>query len=490
MKRNYSYTFLCLLLFLALSNCETSSSNDEISISGIVVDGNSGNPISEAIVKITSPNEIADLSVITSSDGIFSFNQLSISDPSDVLLSIRKTGYNSKSVTVAVSSGLDIELENPVSLTAEVIDGGGDNDGVSGTPTGAAAIILDKISEETINIKESGGIANSSFTFQVQDSAGRSLNLSNTELVTFSIINGPGGGEGITPIEVNTNGNGTVTSNLFSGNKAGVVQIQAEIIRDDLTPPLIIRSRPVSITIHGGFPDENHFSIAPAKYNFEGYSINGNTNELTVILGDEFSNPVKPGTAVYFNSTGGIIEGSGSGNTNSQGFVSVNLISGEPRPSDSQTIDGVAFPRLGLATLTAQTVNTTNDIIEKSVNVIFSTSGAIITANPTTFDIPAGGGATFDFTVTDLNGNPMAAGTTISINAGEGMEVTGDNEVTLGNHIFPGSGSTDFTFSIRDTDEESNAAADLSIKITVVSPGGEETTASPINGTRRKIRSN
>lgn len=357
-------------------------------------------------------------------------------------------------------------------------------DGVSGSPSGAASIILTNVSNDVINIQGTGGIVNSAFTFQVQDSAGRNLDFENQTLVTFSILVGPNGGEGLLPESALTNGSGRVTTNLYSGTISGVVQVQAEIVREDIG--LTIRSQPVAVTIHGGFPDLEHFSLAPSKYNFEGYTTNGRTNEITAIIGDEFSNPVKPGTAVYFSTTGGVIEGSATGNTNDQGFASVQLISGARRPNDTETVDGTPFPRDGLGTITASTVNKDNELIEKSINVVFSTSTAVITADPTTFDLPPDGGATFNYTVTDLNGNPMAAGTTIVIEAGGGIEVTGDGNINLGNHIFPGPGATEFTFSIRDIDDESSEPADLSISITVTSPSGNVTSLTGITGTRRK----
>jgi hypothetical protein len=117
---------------------------------------------------------------------------------------------------------------------------------------------------------------------------------------------------------------------------------------------------------------------------------------------------------------------------------------------------------------------------------VFSTSEALISATPTTFDLDPNGGASFSYTVTDLNGNPMAAGTTIVVEGGEGIEVTGDNDFTLGNHVVPGPGSTEFSFSIRDTDNESNDPADLTISIEVTSPLGNTSTYSGIQGTRRK----
>ncbi|MFP8488343.1 hypothetical protein ACKGJO_04515 [Gracilimonas sp. Q87] len=95
-------------------------------------------------------------------------------------------------------------------------------------------------------------------------------------------------------------------------------------------------------------------------------------------------------------------------------------------------------------------------------------------------------GASFTYTVTDINGKPMPAGTQINVEAGEGIEVTGATDFTLGNRLFPGAGSTEFNFSIGDTDENTNDAADLTIKITLTSPSGEETVFDQISGTRRK----
>lgn len=80
----------------------------------------------------------------------------------------------------------------------------------------------------------------------------------------------------------------------------------------------------------------------------------------------------------------------------------------------------------------------------------------------------------------------MPAGTGISVEAGEGIEITGATDFTLGNRLFPGPGATEFKFSIRDTDDESNDPADLTLKIVVIAPSGEETTYDEISGIRRK----
>ncbi len=354
-------------------------------------------------------------------------------------------------------------------------DGGG---GVGGEAEEPAAIILTSTPVQSINIKETGDVVSAPFTFQVQDSAGRALDASQSVEVQFSLINSPGGAEDVVPKVATTNDQGQVTTTLFSGNRAGAVKLQALVQRE--VDGAIIKSSPVLVAIHGGFPDENHFSIGVDKFNFEGYSINNVRNTITVIAGDKFSNPVKPGTVVYFNTSGGIIQGSSP--TDQDGVAEVELISGDPRPNDNVPNSG---GRPGYATVTASTVDESDNTISKDAIIVFSTSAANITASPLTFDLAPNGGETFNYTVEDLNGNPMAAGTQIAIEAGDGIEISGDTDFTLGNNLYPGSGSTDFSFSIRDTDEESNEPADLTIQISVTAPSGNTTTFSGISGTRR-----
>ncbi len=94
--------------------------------------------------------------------------------------------------------------------------------------------------------------------------------------------------------------------NLSAGTTAGVVQVVAEATLDGRT----IRSLPVSVAIHGGLPDQPHFSVGPEKFNFPGLTRYGLIDEVSVIVGDKYANPVRPGTAVYFTSSHGVIEGS------------------------------------------------------------------------------------------------------------------------------------------------------------------------------------
>lgn len=467
------------ILFLILHGCgeafDANNPDDAITISGRVIDQSNSQPIAEAFVEIVSPPENQQ-STTTDSTGQYSFT-IEASSSVSLTINVSKPDFEPLTQTINVSPGSDftgVDLE----LTSTSNGGDGGDGSVGGEPAGAAAIVLTDSPLQAINIAETGDVVSAPFTFQVQDSAGRALNADNPAEVQFRLLSSPGGGEEIVPATATTNAQGSATTTLFSGNAAGAVKIQALIEREDIG--LTIKSSPVVIAIHGGFPDPDHFSIGADNFNFEGYSINNLRNTISVIVGDKYSNPVKPGTVVYFETTGGIIQGSGQ--TDTDGIVEVDLISGDPRPNDNIPGSG---GRPGYATVTASTVDENDNPISKSVNILFSTSGASINASPLTFDLPPNGGASFSYTVTDLNGNPMATGTKISVSGGEGIEVTGDANLTLGNNLFPGPGATEFNFSIRDTDDENDDPSALTLQITVTSPSGNITTFSGISGTRR-----
>lgn len=467
------------ILCIIMSGCgeafEANDGNETIIVSGKVIDQSNSQPIANAFVEITSPAENQQ-STTTDSTGQYSFT-LEASGSASLTLSVSKPNFEPFSQTINVSPGSDFTGIN-LELTSSSDDGTDDGNGeVGGEPAGAAAIVLTGSSLQAINIAETGDVVSAPFTFQVQDSAGRALNAESSTEVQFRLLSSPGGGEQMVPTTATTDAQGNVTTTLFSGNTAGAVKIQAFIEREDIG--LTIKSSPVVIAIHGGFPDLEHFSIGTANANFEGYSINNLRNTISVIVGDKYSNPVKPGTVVYFETTGGIIQGSGQ--TDADGVVEVDLISGEPRPNDNIAGSG---GRPGYATVTASTVDENDNPISKEVNIVFSTSAASIDASPLTFDLQPNGGTSFNYTVTDLNGNPMATGTQISVSA-EGIELSGDTDVTLGNNLFPGPGATEFAFSIRDIDDESDDPAALTIQISVTSPSGNTTIFSGISGTRR-----
>jgi len=227
-----------------------------------------------------------------------------------------------------------------------------------------------------------------------------------------------------------------------------------------LTSVTII-SDPVSVAIHGGLPDLNHFSIFPSLVNFPALVQFGKTIVISVSVGDKYSNPVKPGTVVYFETTGGVIEGSIA--TNAQGGGSVNLISGNPIP-----VDAILGP--GFATVTAKTVDENHVTISRSTIILFS-GIPMISISPTTFAIANGGSQNFTYTVFDENGNPLGKGTSISVTVdGESVSAQGQINVEL-----PDTQSrswTQFSFTVSDTNDTTNVVKPVSITVNSTGPNG------------------
>lgn len=479
MKKHF-FLFISLLFVLHIS-CSTSN-DDEVIIQGVVTNDATGQPLLDAIVQITSPDEFANEFVRTDAEGRYSFTGLSISTVTEFTLTISLTEFEQLSSAVTATPGQDLTAN--FALIPETTTGGGsdddDDDGggddVQGPPAGAASIILEEVSTTSINIRGTGGVVNSVFTFQVQDSAGRALNLTNPVDVQFNIIQGPGGGEGITPAVVSTNAEGRAITSLFAGDSAGVVRVEAVINRPEV--PLTIRSTPILVVINGGFPSPDRFFVATENVNVEGFGVLGGdlSYSVSASVGDRNGNPVRVGTAVDFRTNhGGVIEGSAV--TDASGLATVAL-----RPDGSSP--NTSPMGLGFIEVVGRTVDENNNFITRSLDILFTTREANISVNPGTVNIPSNGSQAFALTVEDLNGYPMAAGTEISIEVADGLEVTG-GEITLNNSFVAGPGTTQFNFTVSDIDGDNSDTVGTSIIVTVTTPSGATSTLT-ITGNRAK----
>ena len=436
---NFLSSLIFVILFLGISillySCKSESEvitggggDDTVEkslISGQVVDRDTGFPIDSALVRIFG-NTINTV-LYTSGFGQYSAEAEFENDES-LLITVYKNGYKIDTSSAVVVSGEDLAV--PLVELSEL--GGSGNPIPSGDPV---SIFLSSISSTTIGVKESGSVETTRIEFVAQDSVGVPIDSSHAVAVHFSLGAGPGGGEFLSPAEVVTNSYGRAVVNLTSGIKAGTVQVIAKIYLANST----ISSLPVAITIHGGLPDLAHFSIAPALLNFAGYNIFGLENPITAFVGDKYANPVRPETAVYFTTTGGIIEGSAL--TNPLGIGSVVLISAEPRPN--HPVFGEGF-----ATITASTIDENSQVISKETVVLFSGIPQV-SVNPTSINIPNGGSQSFSYFVSDQNGNPLAGGTSVTVDVeGEDIGAQGDLSVTIPDTQSPG--WTQFSFLVFD----------------------------------------
>jgi hypothetical protein len=456
-KRNLVF-FLAFMF--AVVSCDTPTSSIEgeggnnnntgtkkVTLAGVVENAVSGVKIDYASVKVLYDSS----KVETQTDGSGAFSvEFTIDSTQMIAIVIGKAGFIADTSLLSVIPGATYTIQ-AIKLTPVT---------TPSTSSGpASSIYLLSQSTTSIGVQASGSIETGKLTFQVVDSLGVPITYSNRVNVKFSVGARPNGGEFIFPDVSATDSSGQVSVFLTSGLRAGVVQIFATINIDNK----VIYSQPVSYTIHGGLPDDAHFSIAPEYVNIPGFNISGVIDNISAYVGDKYGNPVRPNTSVYFTTDGGIIEGSAQ--TDELGIGTVRLVSADPRP-----VHQLLGP--GVATVTGKTADENGITITDDILVLFS-GYPVLTITPTTFDVPNNGTQTFFYEVMDQHGNPLSSGTSISVTVnGKDLETGGDESVQL-----PDTQSkawTQFSFTITDTDTVPKSRA-VNIKVTADGPNGKGT---------------
>ena len=457
-KRFAPVAFFKLLALCGLLVVNQSCNNNPLVPSGtaiiegkVVEDGNL-RPIKDVLVGLNSLVETA----LTDENGDYSLAiQLPDSNARAVSLSFSKSGFFDFNTAIVIQNGKLANIPDAV-LTKS-------SDGPTGSSGPASNVVLTNIQTSNIFVKGSGANETSDATFEVRDANGIPVDLDHQVKVCFQIKGGPNGGEFVAPDTALTDNNGKVLTTVNSGTIAGALQIVAEVLGTS------IESAPVPISIHGGLPDNSHFSVVSKDLNFAGYNLFGLINPVTAFVGDKYSNPVPPGTSVQFRSTGGIIEGSAV--TNQVGVATLSLISAAPQP---QGVSEEAFPfnQRGFALVTAQTVDENQQAISKSTIVLFSGITQITDLNPTApFSLTANSSQRYTFIVSDQNSNPLVAGTNISVQTNNGR-VDGDSNVTLVDTQSRGATQFSFVLTNSDPDKIEGTFADVTVTITVSSQNG------------------
>lgn len=469
-------TVLCALTMVGCKEDQESASQGECVVSGVCVDAATSTYLADVAVKAETVADGIETAT-TDANGAFRFSFVTDSTGS-ATLSLTKTGYRDTSFTVPLSSGTVVALTVVMRATSNVI---------STTTSGQAQTItflgatVQELSVYGVGSKETAVLG-----WEVRDSIGLAIDASHAVSLSFTSTNGPNGGEYISPAAVTTNANGQAYTTFNAGTRSGVVQVTASATVGSRT----IVSSPVRIIINGGFPVQSHFSIAPARHNFPALAWVGKSDAITVLVGDMYSNPVTPGTAVYFRSSAGVIQPSVF--TSKDGFGSVNLYSGNPEPYGSYAAVGQGN---GYHYVVARTLGQGGVVVEDSTLILWSGPGGISNVSPSTFDIANTGSQSFTFRVSDALGHPLAEGTTITVTAlippppSEGIQQNqvsvafGSNgAVTLPDVLFAGAGTTDFSFVIRDGTWGITDATPVTVVINVTGPNVGNSTAYTFSG--------
>ncbi len=457
MRKTIPFLLLAAVL-VASAGCDAvEDEGGTVTLTGLVLDvGNE--PIPGAFVAIEPFNEVVE------TDDVGRYTAIVEVDSSmQVNLSAAKDGFSTASTPVFAVADRTIQVPT---LRLQQIEGETPESGE------ASNILLLEQSTQSIGVKESGAQEVANITFQLADSLGRPVVLDHAVIVNFSLGVHPGGGEFIHPSSAETDNNGRVTVNLSSGTRAGAVQLIAETEAGGRT----IRSKPVSVAIHGGLPDQTHFSLGPETFNYPGLTVYGLRNPVSVIVGDQYANPVKAGTIVYFTTDYCVINGSAS--TDADGEGTVDFISAEPLPPD------------GIAVVTASTADENyNDVVARIPMVVSGYPRIRFSDSP---PIYAELGRTYNITVDDVNGNPLVEETTITVEAqGTKVKAVGHTDVTLsrtgfvdGNgdgdildyeDVIRGEGITQFSFRAVE-DLEAAGQGDPRLEAIVITVSGENGT--------------
>lgn len=473
-----------LLAALLLAGLVTSCSDDqgptqgEGQITGRITDASTGNPLTAVNIQAQTLGGDAR-TVSTDAEGNYSLT-FSIDSSMSVTLSLTKSGYRDTSVVVRITPGVLTPLPVQLNPRSPIVGGTG------GGGTGKAQTIAFLGSNpRELSVYGVGGLETSILGFEVRDSLGLPIDAAHAVSITFTIVNGPSGGEYISPLTVTTNQGGRAYTTFNSGIRSGVVQVVAATVVDGRT----ISTSPIRLIIHAGFPDQAHFTIAAQQFNFPTLGVAGKRDPMLVIVGDIYSNPVATNTGVYFHTRAGVIQATVFTNADGQGRA--DLISGNPAPFGplyAAADSGDAYHYV-----IARTIGRNGETVQDSVLILWSGHSIISDVTPSTFAIPNGASQDFVFTVSDFLGHPLAVGTTITVTAvvppppdpnapvNQVLLAFGANgSVVLDDFIGRGPGRTEFRFRLSDGSVINQPTA-VSVNITVNGPNGNAYTT--INGT-------
>jgi len=429
---------------VALQSCQDSNvtnSSTPARLEGQITERGSATPVEKVLVKILPFNRSTE----TDASGKYEVTiELADSNATTAIVIFSKTGFSNDTLrAVKVQNGHTTAI--PEVKMAKL--------GSNGPSGDATNIVLIKVSTANIFVAGSGGQATADLIFEVRDASGRPVDLQHKVVLAFRITGNPGGAS-IFPASIETDENGRAVTTVTSGTVAGALQVVAEIQNKALA------SAPVPIAIHGGLPNLAHLSLGVEKLNIAGLIYLGLQDRVTAFVGDKYSNPVPPGTVVQFQSTGGIIEGSAV--TNALGQATVILTSANPVPP--------LINSDGLVAVIAETVDETRNKITVRTKVLFSGPTQLSVTPATPFTLQPFSSLTFNYMVSDLNFNPLVAGSRYTVSADNG-KVSGAIGVTMKDT--QSKAATLFSFVLTNSQPDSLKTKDATVEIKVDSPNGD-----------------
>lgn len=200
-------------------------------------------------------------------------------------------------------------------------------------PVGAANIgtiqfTSSNLGSSSIVLKGSGGLGRSEsaqLTFKVVDE--HNTGLAGVE-VNFTPTTSTGG-LSVSPTKATTDSSGNVMTMVSSGTIPTPVRVQASATRNGIT----VSGLSDSLTVSTGLPIQKSMSMSADKFNIEGLDYDGEIAKLTILMADQYGNPISDNTAVNFITEGGSVGSSAQGAcTTTNGGCTVDLRSQAFKP--------------------------------------------------------------------------------------------------------------------------------------------------------------
>lgn len=287
------------------------------------------------------------------------------------------------------------------------------------------------ISGSSIVLKGSGGLGRKEsavVTFKVVDQNNNGLAGVNVSFRATTTT----GGLTVLPASGTTNSNGQVTTTVSSGTIPTPVRVIAEAVRNGRT----ISGLSDTLTVSTGLPIQRSMSLSVDKYNIEGWGYDGEEARVTVMMADQYGNPISDNTAINFVTEGGAVGTSAQGAcTTSNGGCTVSLKSQNFRPINGR-VTVLAYAQ-GIENFTDS-----NGDGQYSCTNFTDVNGAVPSTYRPLMDICVSGGE--PFTPSDDMGDPFLDAGSLATTTGvlPGTTLDGSYHPANGDLPFPYNSST------------------------------------------------
>lgn len=317
--------------------------------------------------------------------------------------------------------------------------------------------------DKSIVIRGQGGInrtETATLRFRVFDLFNRPLA---NKQVNFAVM--PQGVVNLNKATDRTDANGEVITTVNSGTVPTTFRVQAVLPGTAAGNNPDISTTSDTIVVTTGLPVQRAFSLSATQGNVDGWRYDSGTTTpaatVNVLLADAFGNPVPDGTPIVFQTNMGAIGSSDKGGcTTINGGCSVPFRTQAPRvalpntpatPCNTGPGSSPDSTRAGVATVCASTTDGSNTQFAKTTITFSDDIVARVYLNdsstPSNLNAPISLGSAsaneskvFKVQLTDVNGNPLPAGTTVAVSGAvnaTAVEVTPETVPS----IFAGSGA-------------------------------------------------